>query len=452
MQRYPSTPLLRRSLCLALCLGALGSGCAPAPEDPSEVEATARPLLSAIPDGSPNAYGLDGDNVYLQVQIGAEYGAFRVPIGAGTPVLLDPGGGARRTYFFQVVGGDLYYVLEVYPTGSRTPRYELRRVAAGSRTPVTEMELPMWAYAAVGPSDVYLQKSNAADGRYQSIYRLPRAAGAVASRIAPSEDSARDLVVVGGRAFWRAGWAGLGEESLYLATYDPATGTVGRVALGSGTSRIEIDHLMVDGNKLYVFGNRYRLWSVDPATAVATELPSLLTRMNAAGLAYCGDNYPYGLESSTVRAGSFYAYCTSSDYAKRQIHRFALDGSSDSAVAPIVSTRAWYLRSAGSNLLWLEKVGYDRHAFKSVRRPGAPPPPRTRGPATSGSPCARRAEPRSSRRISHAETSRTGPPPPARQNPCTLLRFGSPDLRSAWIPAQGGDREFGRQPAAACSE
>lgn len=366
MSRIAGPPRLA-ALLFFLTVGSAGPGCAPAPEDTLAIEQQSGALVSTLPEVYPANFADDGTNVYLQTQIGTQYGIFRVPIGAGSPVLLDALGVDRSAAFLQVVGADLYYQMTIYSAGSK--QYDLRRVAAGSKTPVKVLDLPFSAYPVVSAAEVYLQKSVGTDGRYQTIYRLPRTAGAVPALItAAAQDSSRDLVVAGGRLFWRSGWAGLSNNSLHVTSYDPATGALSQLALGTG--RIEIEHLLVDAGKLYVFGDGYRLWSVDNVTGTATELPSLRTRMTTAGLSFCGDNYPYGSSSSAVKAGSFFAYCQSLDYKKLELRRFPLSGGASTLIASVPGPCEWYLHATASDLVWLDVArGPNSAIFKSAHIP-----------------------------------------------------------------------------------
>src|SRR5262249_21102773 len=129
---------------LCLAVNWTGSGCEPAPPSPSDDPQDTRALLQAQLSDLPSSvylgqdYAVDDRNLYLQIQIGTAYGAFRVPVGAGSPVLFDSTPGYRAS--FQLADSALYYQKQT--SDGHTSKYELWRLAAGATAPTKALDLP----------------------------------------------------------------------------------------------------------------------------------------------------------------------------------------------------------------------------------------------------------------------------------------------------------------------
>jgi hypothetical protein len=340
-----------------------GAGCATESGEDGESSAEAA-LVSDIPEQNAQDYVADDNAVFSYASIGTQAGLFRFPIGGGAPTFID-GYNAERTRRYagdaQIVGADLYYVVEIYESvsGHWVPRRELTRVPRSGGAPVKVMDVPE-GQIVVGKTVVYVATEG--NDYYGDISVLELGGSAPAKSVASREYFARDLRVIGDKLFWRSDWAGLTNNSLKFREFEPGKSVR---TFDLGPERHELQRILVDGSTVYALGEG-DVWSVDAATDALTELPSLHSRIASAGVSYCGDDYPYGLGSSVIRGGKLYAYCTNwDDRSKRFILAFGLTTATVKVVTAVASTRAWFLEASKTRLFWLENTGYDLYAMRS---------------------------------------------------------------------------------------
>jgi hypothetical protein len=326
-------------------------------------------LVTDIPESNASDYVVDGSAIYTRASVGGKYGLFRFSVGAGAPTFIDGHNAtSTRSYagYAQIVSGNLYYAVDIYdnPTNRYLGRRELLRVPTAGGVPAKVMDLPMKGQVVVGSTVLYVVTEGNDHHGGVSLIKLG-AAPASATQVASNEYFGRDHAVIGDKLVWRTDWAGLTNNGLKARVYDPTTSGT-RTFTFAGTQRREIQHVLVDGQKAYALGEGGLMWSLDLGTGAAVELPSLRSRMDSAGASYCGDEYPYGLDSAVVKAGKLYAYCTDwNNRARRFILSFDLAGPGSRVVTTVPTTRAWYFRASATNLFWLEKTGYDRYALRT---------------------------------------------------------------------------------------